>query len=1059
MRGIHIGQDDLSWVSKFWGELTALRVLEYSILVSISYFLGSKVGFLLTFHPHPVSVLWPPNAILQAALLLAPTRVWGFVLLAALPAHIVIQMDNNIPIVMLLSWFVSNCSEALIGAVCIRCFVKGPILFDKFHSTSIVLFFGAFFAPFVSSFLDAGFVALNGWGNDGFWTVWRMRFFANILAVLSLLPILLMLGYARNIRLRRSHYKRVIEAGSLLIGLVWTGLIAFGKEGGQQDTGMVEWVQAPLPMLLWAAVRFGPEGLSLSVIITELLAIWGLTHSRGPFVNILPSESVLSLQIFLILMVTPLMLLAVVMKERWETGRELRESENRLARTETVSQIMVTQVSLDGRWLKVPPTLCKLLGYTERELLSCNCWILTHSEDIDANLRKFERLIKGEIKSFTHEKRYIHKDGHHIWVLVNCSIVTDTDGKPLHLLTYIQDITERKRMEEGLLESEERYRTIVEEQTDLICRYLPDTTLTFVNDAYCRYFGKTREELIGTSYLLMIPEPERETAINHIISLCQNPRTETYEHQVIDRNGETRWQQWMDYGIFDKDGRIREFQAVGRDITQRKRAEEALRESEQRFHLMADTAPVMIWTSDADNNHSFFNKPWLDFTGRTLEEELGQGWTQSVNPDDLERIRQNFHTFSQAQSPFKMEYRVRRADGLYRCVLEHGVPRFTAGGKFTGYIGSIVDITERRYAEQLLKESERELRLLTELIPQQVWVVLPDGTIDYVNQRWLDYTGLTREKALKTRPTNVLHRDDRRRIIKVARENFAEGKQFDLELRIRRANGEYRWFLTRAMPLRDEEGNLIKWYGTNTDIEDRKREEESLRKSEEALRESHVQIKDLAGRLIVAQEEERRRINHRLHEDLNQQVAALAMGLGWLGRQLPNAEDSVRNQIAKLEDRTNLLSEQMSDLSRELHSSTLEHVGLTAAMRMYCLEFSRQEGIEVFLEISGDIESIPPEMALCLYRVTQESLRNIAKHSGAKIAEVILTNTEESLELRVADQGSGFDPQQTNLRSGLGLISIEERVKLLHGGFEVCSQPGAGTELKVRIPLRSQSRV
>src|SRR5262245_59459042 len=136
MRLNHIGQDDSSWVSKFWGEMSPVRVLEYSILVSISYFLGSKIGFLLTLAPHPVSVLWPPNAILQAALLLAPTRIWWIVLLAALPAHLVIQLDNNIPITMVLSWFISNCSEALIGAACIRRFIKGPILFDNFHSTS-----------------------------------------------------------------------------------------------------------------------------------------------------------------------------------------------------------------------------------------------------------------------------------------------------------------------------------------------------------------------------------------------------------------------------------------------------------------------------------------------------------------------------------------------------------------------------------------------------------------------------------------------------------------------------------------------------------------------------------------------------------------------------------------------------------------------------------------------------------------------------------------------------------------------------------------------------------
>jgi signal transduction histidine kinase len=239
-------------------------------------------------------------------------------------------------------------------------------------------------------------------------------------------------------------------------------------------------------------------------------------------------------------------------------------------------------------------------------------------------------------------------------------------------------------------------------------------------------------------------------------------------------------------------------------------------------------------------------------------------------------------------------------------------------------------------------------------------------------------------------------------------------------------------------------------------LKERRLIEQSLRQSEEALRESHAQIQDLAGRLIIAQEEERKRLKRELHEDLNQQVASLAIELGYLGFQLPDAEDSIRDQIAKLEGRTTLLSEQMSRISHELHSSTLEYIGLAEALRYHCLEFSDREGIRVKINLQSNFVDIPSDAGLCLYRVVQESLKNIASHSGAKSAIVTLASDSETIELSVADQGVGFDPTPQSLRRGVGLITIRERVRLLRGSFEIKSQPGIGTVLKVRIPLRSE---
>jgi signal transduction histidine kinase len=240
------------------------------------------------------------------------------------------------------------------------------------------------------------------------------------------------------------------------------------------------------------------------------------------------------------------------------------------------------------------------------------------------------------------------------------------------------------------------------------------------------------------------------------------------------------------------------------------------------------------------------------------------------------------------------------------------------------------------------------------------------------------------------------------------------------------------------------------------DVTELKRAEEALRRNEEALRRSHARIEDLAGRLIAAQEDERRHIARELHDDLNQQVAALAIGISRLKRQFPDAGAAVQEQIARLREKTDWLSERIRQLSHDLHSSILQHVGLPAALNSYCAEFSDREGITVTLDIRDGVEAVSQDAALCLYRVAQESLRNVARHSGARSAIVALTHVNGAVELRVVDEGVGFDPGQARESRGLGLVSMEERVKLLHGNFVLTTRPGAGTELRAQIPLRQE---
>jgi PAS domain S-box-containing protein len=361
----------------------------------------------------------------------------------------------------------------------------------------------------------------------------------------------------------------------------------------------------------------------------------------------------------------------------------------------------------------------------------------------------------------------------------------------------------------------------------------------------------------------------------------------------------------------------------------RRRAEESLRESEERFRVMADTAPVMIWRAGVDQRADFFNQPWLDFRGRTMAQELGEGWTEGLHPDDRERrLTASADAFARRE-PFRLEYRLRRADGEYRWALDTGVVRQAPDGTFLGYIGSSIDITERKHAE------------------------------------------------------------------------------------------------------------------------------EASRASEAALRRSHEQIQDLAGRLITAQEAERARIARELHDDISQQLAGLSLEMSTVKRR-PDAQQNpeLLEALALLQHRTIGLAEDIRHLSHDLHPSVLRHAGLADALRSHCGEFAKRHGIDVVVRSETDLGHIDLATALCLYRVAQEALRNAGKHAAARHVRLEVSRRGDEVQLYVADDGKGFDlPEVRQSAHGLGLRSIEERVRLARGHVSIETAPARGTRVSVRLAL------
>jgi len=352
---------------------------------------------------------------------------------------------------------------------------------------------------------------------------------------------------------------------------------------------------------------------------------------------------------------------------------------------------------------------------------------------------------------------------------------------------------------------------------------------------------------------------------------------------------------------------------VGR--AKRRRAEQALRESEGRFRVLADSAPVLIRMTGVEARSTDFNVPWLNFTGRPLEAEQGDGWLAGVHPDDVAGCVATQQRAFKRREPYRMEYRLRRADGEYRWLLDSGQPRVTPDGAFAGFIGSAIDITELKAARATLSNLNR--------------------------------------------------------------------------------------------------------------------------------------------RLIEAQEQERSRVARELHDDVCQRMAAVSMGLGGLMNLVVKGDTKAVERVRELGQEVQALVGDVNKISHQLHSSILEPLGLASAAQTLCKEMSTRHNVAVEFVDEDVPPTLPDGVALNVFRVLQEALSNAVKHSGSPRYDVTIRGGHDQLQLDVSDHGRGFDPAAALAMSGLGLVSMQERLRFMNGEVTIESSPGKGTTVRATIPLRA----
>jgi two-component system, LuxR family, sensor kinase FixL len=345
-----------------------------AVAVFCAYYVGARFGFALTLGANPISVLWPPNALLMAALLVMPVRQWPWLIGAALPAHLLAEQQSGVPLSMILCWFVSNVTEALIGGYLVRWYLREVPKLTTVRSVAVFVLGAGLAAPFFSSFLDAAFVVLVGWGSSTYSELWTHRFNANILATLTIVPVVLAWTNRRDRVLALAE--RRWEGGLLFVCLAFVCAAVF--TGALADKPHIEsLLYLPLPFLLWAALRFGPLGTSTAFALVVFVTIFGAIRGQGPFVADLPTEGALVVQIFLVSAGVPLLFLTAVITERGQAVARSADSEERFTSIFGASPDAVLIFrSADGavldanqRWQQLfGPARADLVGTTLKDL-------------------------------------------------------------------------------------------------------------------------------------------------------------------------------------------------------------------------------------------------------------------------------------------------------------------------------------------------------------------------------------------------------------------------------------------------------------------------------------------------------------------------------------------------------------------------------------------------------------------------------------------------------------------------------------------------------------------
>jgi PAS domain S-box-containing protein len=731
--------------------------------------------------------------------------------------------------------------------------------------------------------------------------------------------------------------------------------------------------------------------------------------------------------------------------------------------------VIATNVS--GEIAFMNPVAESLTGWTLEEAVGHplnEVFAIVNEETRERVSNPVEKVVEtGFVVGLANHTVLIRRDGRDVPIDDSAAPIRDDRGQLLGVVLIFRDITPRRRTEM----TQSYLAAIVESSDDAIIGKTLDGVITSWNKGAEKMFGYLAEEAIGRPITMLIPSDHHFEEDKILARLRSGERI---DHYVTTRVRKDRTLVTISLSVSPiktSSGKIIGASKIARDITEAQRAAEAVKQSEQLFHLLADCAPVMVWISGTNKQCTFFNKPWLDFTGRTMEQEVGDGWAEGVHPDDLEGCLATYVSSFEARKEFEMEYRLRRHDGVYRWVLDKGLPLFAGRDSFTGYIGSCIDITERKDAEEALRVAEEQLRLVTENMAAAVTRCSRDLCYVWTSPVYANW--LHRDpQEIVGRPIVDVIGVDGFNTIRPHIDRVLAGHKEDYVAFVNFAGPGQCWIHATYVPTKDRNGVVNGWVAVVTDITERRRleeEREHLLNAEQKARAQAEQVSRLKDEFLAT-------VSHELRTPLNAILGwATLLRAGGLSDQqsvqaMETIERNAKNQAQLIEDLLDVSRVITGKFRLDVRPVMLASVVESAISSV--LPASDAKGIRIQTALDPNAGPVSGDAGR-LQQIVWNLLSNAIKFTprNGKV-QIRVERINSHVEINVSDTGQGikaeflphvFDPFRqadagtARQHGGLGLgLAIVRHLVELHGGRVTADSPGEGrgATFVVRLPLR-----
>ena len=659
-----------------------------------------------------------------------------------------------------------------------------------------------------------------------------------------------------------------------------------------------------------------------------------------------------------------------------------------------------------------------------------------HPGDRNNILNKQEASLNSDKNVFISEYRFNVEGVGYRNLYDRCYIVRNKEGKAVRMMGSMMDITEQKQIEDELRKSKERYQSLIEQASDYIMITDTKGNFTDVNSSLCKAFGYSKEELLGMTINDIIDPVQLKTDPIRF-DLLRDGKTILRERRMMSKDGTI-----IDVEANVKllpDGRVL---AIARNIEERKKAEEALAESENRLRTIVQAEPECVKLLKANCELEDMNPAGLKMIeADSIDDVKGKSVLGIIDKRYQKEFEELTHNIFKGRSG-TLEFEITGLKGTKRWLETHAVPLKDTEGNIIFALGVTRDVTERKKVQQLvIKEKELSDSIINSM-PGVFYLF--DETGKYL--RWNRFkeiiTGYTHEEMQNMSPLDFFEGREKDYVKKHIEECFRTGET-NLEASLVTKEGKKVPFFFTGISLEYEGKRCL--LGTGIDITDRK-------KAEEEVQQSYASIRKLTEHLQNIREEERTHIAREIHDELGQQLTVLKMDASWLNKKLITNDESVKEKLKDLLELLDGTVRTVRKISSELRPSLLDDMGLVAAMEWHLKEFEKRVTVKTKFSMPTNDLPLTDTVKTGLFRIFQESLTNVARHANAKKVEVSLQRQNGSIILSIKDDGKGFDREKAANKKTLGILGMEERSFMMGGSYQINSKPGKGTLVVVSVP-------